>query len=121
MTTEEQNKVTQLLQHIEAGEEAAKHQLFELILGELHRVAERFMRKERPDHTLQPTALVNEVVLRLWHDKLFRKATTRAYFFGAVVTAMRQILREHARKRNAQQGPGGWVRTPFDDILDTYS
>src|SRR5262245_22675943 len=78
------------------------------------------MQNERPDHTLQPTALVNEAVCRLLDSDVFDKGKTRAYFFGVVVRAMGQILREHARKRNAQRGPGRWVRTPFDEILDIY-
>jgi RNA polymerase sigma factor (TIGR02999 family) len=120
MATDPAGEVTRLLKDIEAGDETAKGALFELVLGELHRQAEILMRKERPGHTLQPTALVNEAVCRLLDGKLLSQAKTRGYFFGMAVRAMRQILREHARKRKAQKGPGGWVRTPFDDILDAY-
>ena len=121
MATENPGEVTRLLQEIEAGNEQAKEALFARIRDEIHQVAENLMRKERPDHTLQPTALVHEAIIRLIGDNIFAKAKSRAYFFGAVVRAMRQILREHARKRNASTGPGRWKRTPFDDILDTYA
>jgi RNA polymerase sigma factor (TIGR02999 family) len=113
-------EVTRLLKEIQGGNERAKEELFRLVLGELHGLAEIFMQKERPDHTLQPTALVNEAVCRLLDSNVFAEAKTRAYFFGTVVKAMRQILREYARKRNAKKRPGGWVRTPLDDILDNY-
>jgi RNA polymerase sigma factor (TIGR02999 family) len=113
-------EVTRLLKDIQEGNERAKGALFELVFGELHRQAECLMRRERPGHTLQPTALVNEVFCRLAPSKVFAKAQSRAYFFGAVHRAMRQILREHARERQAEQRPGGWIQTPFDQILEFY-
>jgi RNA polymerase sigma factor (TIGR02999 family) len=110
--------VTRLLREIQDGNEGARRELFALVYEELHRLAESFMRRERPDHTLQPTALVNEVFCRLLGSNVF--ARNRAYFFCAVAEAMRQILREHERRRRAKKRGGDWVRTPFDEILDRY-
>jgi RNA polymerase sigma factor (TIGR02999 family) len=120
MTPPPIGEVTRLLREIQEGDEEAKGKLFELVLGELHRLAESKMGKERPDHTLQPTALVNEVFCQLGKSEVFAKAQTRVYFFGAVNKAMGRILREHARKRNAEKRDCGGVRTPLDEILETY-
>jgi RNA polymerase sigma factor (TIGR02999 family) len=111
-------EVTRLLREIQDGNEGARRELFALVYEELHRIAESFMRRERPDHTLQPTALVNEVFCRLLDSNVF--ARNRAYFFCAVAEAMRQILREHERKRRTKKSGGDWVRTPYDEILDRY-
>lgn len=119
MPTELPGEVTRLLGDIEAGKEQAKHELFQLVYEELRRLAKGLMRSERPDHTWQPTVLVHEALLRLYDDsKVFGK--NRAYFFGAVVKAMRQLLREHARGKQTQQSGGGWKRVPLDDLLDFY-
>jgi RNA polymerase sigma factor (TIGR02999 family) len=120
MSPPSSGEVTRLLKEIQGGNERAKEDLFGLVFGELHGLAESLMRKERRGHTLQPTALVNEAVCKLLDNNVFANAKTRAYFFGAVANAMRQILIAHARKRNASKGPGRWVQTPFDDILAYY-
>jgi RNA polymerase sigma factor (TIGR02999 family) len=84
-------------------------------------MAEGFMRKERSDHTWSPTALAHEAVLKLYEDgAVFRRGRARGYFFGAVVGAMRQLLREHARAKRAAKAGGGWSRVPLDDVLDLY-
>jgi len=84
---------------------AVDDRLFRAVEGELRRIAAAYMRRERPDHTLQPTALVNEAYLRLvagavaWED--------RAHFFAVAARVMRQILVDHARKhRAAKRGAG---------------
>jgi len=95
---------------------AASNRLFEVVYGELRRLAARLMRDERRGHTLQPTALVNETYLRLvggggteWEN--------RAHFFGTAATAMRRILVEHARRRAAAKRGGGWQRVTLDEEI----
>ena len=85
-----------------SGTPADQEQLLAAVQGELRRIAGAYMRRERHDHTLQPTALVNEAYLRLikepgvtWQD--------RGHFFGIAARVMRQILVDHARKRRARK------------------
>src|SRR3954454_1255878 len=85
-----------------SGTPADRERLMAAVQGELRRIAAAYMRNERPDHTLQPTALVNEAYLRLvrepeatWQD--------RGHFFGIAARVMRQILVDHARKRRARK------------------
>jgi RNA polymerase sigma factor (TIGR02999 family) len=113
-------EVTRLINEIQGGNERAMGQLFELVLQELHELAERLMQNERPDNTLNPTALVNEAVCKLLGSNVFANAKNRRYFFGAAGNAMRQCLVEHAEKRNAQKRGGDWVRMPFDAIQASY-
>jgi RNA polymerase sigma factor (TIGR02999 family) len=105
--------VTLLLANWSRGDRAALDQLLPLIYAELRRVAARQLRRERPDHTLQPTALVNEVYLRLvdqhrpsWRD--------RAHFFGAAAQAMRRILVDHARRHGATKRGKG-LQVPIEE------
>ena len=91
--------------------------IFELVHGELRRVASDLMRRERPSHTLQPTALVNEAYLRLV-DATQVEWQSRAHFFGIAARAMRQILVDHARERAAAKRGGGWQRVTLDERLD---
>jgi RNA polymerase sigma factor (TIGR02999 family) len=92
--------VTQLLRAWTAGDSAARDQLMPVVYGELRRRAAAYLRRERRDHTLQPTALVNEVYLRLVDQ---RRAVwqNRAQFYGVAAQMMRRILVDHARKRHA--------------------
>jgi len=90
--------------------------LTELLYPELRRLASRLMRQERQSHTLQPTAVVHEVFLRLvdqerieWQD--------RAHFLGIAARVMRRILVEHARRRNAEKRGGGLARVTLDESL----
>jgi RNA polymerase sigma factor (TIGR02999 family) len=75
------------------------------------------MNSERADHTLEPTALVHEGVLRLLGGGAVLPAENRRLFFGAVVQAMRRVLIDHARRRNAARRGGAWERQPLDDTL----
>ncbi len=107
------HRVTVLLQEMSAGREAAAEELVPLIYAELHRMAERQMRGERGEHTLQPTALVHEAFLRL----LGQKATwqNRSHFFGVASQAMRRILVDHARRQKARKRGAGAERVTLDD------
>ncbi len=113
-------EVTRLINEIQGGNEKAMDQLFELVLPELRTLAEGLMKNERPNHTLNPTALVNEAVCKLLGSKVFANARNRRYFFGAVAKAMTQCLVDHARQRKAGKNGGDWVRIPFDAIQASY-
>jgi RNA polymerase sigma factor (TIGR02999 family) len=93
--------VTALLGRWRAQSPADQERLLAAVEEELHRIAAAYMRRERPDHTLQPTALVNEAYLRLVKDK--GSWEDRAHFFGIAARVMRQILVDHARKRLARK------------------
>lgn len=104
-------EITELLAAIRRGEAKAEADLVSLVYGELHAIAARCMSRERPGHTLQPTALVNETYLRL-----MRRQTglpqDRVHFFATASTVMRRILVDHARERVAKKRGGG--RSPVE-------
>ena len=97
--------VTQLLLNWSNGDEAALNKLMPLVYGELRRLAVNYLRRERPEHTLQPTALVNEAYLRLV-DQKNAKWRNRAQFYGIAAQLMRRILVDHARLRLASKRGG---------------
>ncbi len=105
-------EVTRILGRISAGEPEAAEQLFPLIYQELRRVAGRQLRNERRDHTLQPTALVNEVWLRLVGSSK-PAYENRSHFLRVASAAMRRILIDHARRRNAAKRQAGERRVPL--------
>jgi RNA polymerase sigma factor (TIGR02999 family) len=78
------------------------------------------MRKERPDHTLSPTAVVHEAVIRLLGESILDKAQDRGFLFAAAARAMREVLIDHARRRAAVRRGGKWKRTPIDFIVDHF-
>ncbi len=86
--------------------DGAEERLYEAVYPELRRLAARLMRGERPNHTLQATALVNEAYLQLV-DRTRVEWECRAHFFGAAARAMRRILVDHARRRKAERRGGG--------------
>jgi RNA polymerase sigma factor (TIGR02999 family) len=98
MATPSAHDVTELLQAWSAGEEEALERLTPIVQAELHRIAKRYLSKERPGHTLQPTALVNEAYVRLINWKNVRWQN-RAHFFGVSAQLMRRILVDFARRR----------------------
>jgi RNA polymerase sigma-70 factor (ECF subfamily) len=106
--------VTDLLAASRHGDPAAFGQLLPLVYDELHVVAQRHMRGERPEHTLQPTALVHEAFLRL--AGLDVPYEDRAHFMRAASQAMRRVLVDHARARNAAKR-GGNLRVTLDESL----
>jgi RNA polymerase sigma factor (TIGR02999 family) len=108
------HEVTRLLHELSGGDERALAQLVPLVYEELHAIASREMRRERGEHTLQPTALVHEVFLRLV-DKADLSWKSRAHFLNIAAQAMRRILVEHARRRRAQKRGGGAERITLDD------
>ena len=108
MTTPSSQEVTRLLLAWRNGDQDALERLTPLVYGELRRMAHRFMRRERPDHTLQTSALVNEAFLRLI-DCQQVNWQNRAHFFGLAAQMMRQILIDHARS-HARAKRGGALR-----------
>jgi RNA polymerase sigma-70 factor, ECF subfamily len=105
MESRSTGEVTVLLQQIGAGDSSAVDRLIPLVLQELRALARMQLRRERPGHTLQPTALVNEAYLRLVSDQA-RNWHNRAHFIGASVSVMRRILIDHARRKQALKRGG---------------
>ncbi len=106
MASPSPDEITELLLNWSSGDEAAFDALMSLVHGELRQMAHRYMRHERPGHTLQTTALVNEAYLRLVDQKRVQWQD-RAHFFAVAAQAMRRILIDHARKhRYAKRGGG---------------
>src|SRR5688500_14917045 len=97
--------ITGLLDRWNGGDQAAMQELLVLVYDELRRMADRFLRQERPDHTLQPTALVNELFLRFSGLRAMRVENQR-HFYGAAANAMRRILVDYARQRKAEKRGG---------------
>lgn len=108
-------EVTRLLKAMNAGDAAAGEQLLPLVYKELHRIAEAYMRRERPDHTLQATALINEAYLRLVGEKIDWK--DRGHFIGLAAHVMRRVLVDYARQHNAERRAGGLQRVEMEDNL----
>jgi RNA polymerase sigma factor (TIGR02999 family) len=107
--------ITQLLLAWNEGDASSLEKLIPLVEAELRRLAERYMAKERPNHTLQPTALVNELYLRLidwknarWHN--------RAHFLGVAAKLMRRILVDHARRQQNLKRGGQVAKVSLDEM-----
>lgn len=99
-------EVTRLLQRWRHGDEAAFDELLPLVYNELRRIARGALRRERPDHVLQPTALVHEAFLRLV-DQERARIRNRGHFLSVAAQAMRRILVDHERRRRASKRGGG--------------
>ncbi len=106
MTARSSHEVTQLLQAWSDGEQGALQELIPLVYGEMHRLAKRYMAGERPGHTLQTTALVNEAYLKLV-DSNHMNWRNRAHFFAVAAQLMRRILIDFARSRPEKKPRGG--------------
>jgi RNA polymerase sigma factor (TIGR02999 family) len=110
------HEVTGLLQAWSAGDQEALQKLTPLVYQELHRAARRYMAGERSSHTLQATALINEVYLRLI-DARRMDWQSRAHFFAVCAQLMRRILTDFARSRRYQKRGGGAAHMPLDEAL----
>jgi len=113
---ERPHDVTRMLLAWSRGDRAALDELTPIVYDELRRLAERYLRRERPGHTLQPTALVHETYLRLvdqqqvnWHN--------RAQFLGIAAEFMRRILLKYARSRHAAKRGGGACTMSLDEVI----
>ncbi len=116
MQSDSSNQVTDLLARWRSGNREALNELMPLVYGELRRLASHYLRLERPDHTLQSTALVHEAFVRLvgqrppeWKD--------RAHFYGVAARLMRQILVDHARAHQAVKRGGNTFKLTLDESL----
>jgi RNA polymerase sigma-70 factor, ECF subfamily len=105
--------VTQLLQAARAGDRVASDRFYQAVYSELRRIARANMRREARAVTLQPTALINEVYLRLAPEEGWQN---RQHFFGAAAEAMRRILVDHARRRLSQKRGGEFRRVTLTGI-----
>jgi RNA polymerase sigma-70 factor (ECF subfamily) len=111
----EGGEVTLLLKAMKNGDESAAGKLLPLVYNELHRLAKSYMRRERPDHTLQATALINEAYLRLARDNVDWQS--RQHFIGVAANVMRRLLVDHARAHNAEARAGGIQRVEMEEGL----
>ncbi len=110
------HEVTQILRDWSGGDASAAERLMPLVYDELRRLARSYLRRERSDHTLQPTALVNEAYLKLvdqsrvsWQD--------RHHFFGIAAQMMRRVLVDHARANAAEKRGGQRDKVPLDEAI----
>jgi RNA polymerase sigma-70 factor (ECF subfamily) len=106
--------ITLYLDQLAQGNRSAEEPLLREVYAELHSIADRVMRRERPGHSLQPTALINEAYLRLIGDRQL-SFESRAHFFHAASRTMRRIVIDHARRKLAHRRDGG-ERIDFDSI-----
>ena len=108
--------VTELLSQLRSGDKTAMDRLFPIVYAELRRLADSCLRRERPGHTLQRTALVHEAYMRLVGQSQ-TNCQSRTHFLSIASRVMRQILVDHARKHKAGKRDGG-VRLSLDEALD---
>ncbi|WP_231749408.1 ECF-type sigma factor [Tautonia plasticadhaerens] len=112
--------LTPILDRARRGDERARGELVDSIYDELRRVASRMMGRERADHTLSPTAVVHEAVIRLLGEEVFERAEDRNFLFASAARAMREVLIDHARRRSAARRGGHWRRMPLDLVVDYF-
>ena len=117
MGTEPRGDLTALLGEVRDGRADAQERLVRAIYAELRRIAGGLLRREEPGHTLQPSALVHEAVLRLLDGDALADVPNRRYLFAAAAQAMRLVLVDHARRRHAAKRLGGRIRRPLDAAL----
>jgi RNA polymerase sigma-70 factor, ECF subfamily len=113
-------EITRLLGALRQGDTAAESQLIQLVYGDMHARARQYMRRERADHTLQPTALVNEAYMRLMQDQV-ADFQSRAHFFATASIVMRRVLVDHARARGAGRRPDGKQKVELNDFMASAS
>jgi RNA polymerase sigma factor (TIGR02999 family) len=117
LTPKVSESVTQLLIEISNGDREAVDLLLPVIYDELRKLAANYLRRERPDHTLQPTALVHEAYLRLV-DQTRVTWQNRAHFFGIAAQIMRRLLVDHARRHNAEKRGQDFQKLSLDENID---
>lgn len=109
-------EVSQLLGRIQNGDRSAENRLFDLLYTDLRRMAAYQLRRERSDHTLQPTALVHEVYVKVFAENL-PEARTRTHFMALAAQVMRRFLVDHARSRKAEKRGGQREVLPLDQVF----
>ena len=118
MTTISQTGVTDLLVHWSEGDQEALNKLIPLVYDELHKLASRYLRRERRDHTLQTTALVHEAYLKLVNQR-DANFENRLHFFAVAAQIMRRILVDYARRHHASKRGGDLYKLSLDEALVT--
>src|SRR5436190_16593593 len=108
--------VTQILNAVDQGDPKAAEQLLLLVYGELRQLAAQKLAQEKPGQTLQATALVHEVYLRLVDVEQAQGWNGRGHFFAAAAEAMRRILIDSARRKRTEKHGGGWRRVNLDNM-----
>ncbi|MGE0884383.1 MAG: sigma-70 family RNA polymerase sigma factor [Blastocatellales bacterium] len=114
--TPQANEITQLLSAWSNGDQSALEKLTPMVYQELHKLAQSYLRRERPGHSLQPTALINEAYLRLVKQDL-PEWQSRRHFYGVAARLMRQILVERARTQVAVKRGGGEMELSLEEAL----
>lgn len=114
--TDQRAQTAEILVRAQEEGESALEALTPIVYDELRRLAGSYLRQERGNHTLQPTALANEAFLRLVDSKSV-DPTSRAHFLGVAARTMRQVLVDHARAKGAQKRGGGWARKPLTEAV----
>src|SRR5262245_33668729 len=120
MGAEERGDLTAILNEVRAGRPDAEDRLIRVIYSELRRTAGGLMRRERRDHTLQASALVHEALLRLLSGEALMEISDRRHLYAAAAQAMRQVLVDYARRRNASKREGHRARVPLDHVLASF-
>jgi RNA polymerase sigma factor (TIGR02999 family) len=110
------HEVSRILEALGRGDDGAMDRLVLLVYEELHAIAETFIAREAPGHTLQPTALVHEAYLRLV-DQRVSGWNDRTHFFAAAAQAMRRVLVDHARRKKSEKRGGGKAMVSLDSAL----
>ena len=116
MSAQSPGEITELLGEVRDGKTDAQSRLASLVYDELHRIAACYMRRERPDHSLQATVLVNDAYLNLVNQEE-RNWQNRSHFFALAAQMMRRILIDHARNRKAAKRGGGLPEIQLDEAL----
>ncbi|MBN2295303.1 MAG: sigma-70 family RNA polymerase sigma factor [Pirellulales bacterium] len=116
MQSDEVSRITGILNEVKQGDRSAWERLLPMVYGELRQLAAQFLRHERNNHTLQPTALVHEAFMKLV-DQTNVDWQSRAHFFAISSQAMRRILVDHARQHQAAKRGGGHKRIVLDENL----
>ena len=112
--------ISLLLRQARDGSDGARDELYAILHGRMRQSARGLMSNERENHTLQPTALVNEACLKLMTEGSIDSAANRRQLFHAAIRAMRQILIDHARARTTQKRGDGYQRQSLDVVLDNF-
>lgn len=113
---DDEEHITLILRRLHDGDRKAESELLPLVYAHLHRLAERQFKSERPGHTLQPTALLSELYLRVIRDTSV-DWQSRSHFYAIAAETIRRILVDHARAANALRRPNPNKRVPVEDVL----
>jgi len=114
------NEPTRMLTMVAKGDHQAAANLLPLVYNELRELAANALRRERPNHTLQPTALVHEAFLRLI-DQTHAEYKSRTHFFAIGAEAIRRVLVDHARRHGAEKRGGGWLKVTMEHAVEKES